>query len=111
MGENGRKRVEKANQAGGVKGRLGIRTCSSSTVAQRMQTCTPTAHRLVAERASVLHHLCPSIFVPINSTRAGHRNRIRLRPYTIRVIDGCKPSRLRTVCSTSQGFNSTVTVS
>jgi len=43
--------------------------------------------------------------------RAGHPNRIRLQPYTIQVIDRCKPSHLRTICSSSRGFDSTVTVS
>ena len=63
-GENGRKRVKKANQAGGVKGRLGIRTCSSSTVAQRMQTCTTTAHRLLpSNRGGDWYHTLRAGFV------------------------------------------------
>jgi len=43
--------------------------------------------------------------------RAGHCNCIRLQLYTIQVIDGCKPSHLRTICSTSWGFYNMVTVS
>ena len=48
---------------------------------------------------------------PLHHGRAVHRNHIRLRLYSVRVVDGHQPSHPRTIYSPSRGLNGTATVS